>query len=123
MSVAFWTFEIASVCHFAYGMSMNSFGPCAFGQLLESACDSGRKHLSQVGRLRGISLLHLLQEQQPGVVLRLDLSLVTLGQIEGLDRIAESLDDSQIRGRGIDGHDAPPIGCYHTGRMVVIPKV
>ena len=52
---------------------------------------AGAQRLPEVAGLRRVGFLHLLQQQQPGLVLRLDLPLATLGRLERLDGVPEPL--------------------------------
>jgi len=60
-------------------------------QFLESSRDCRSERLPKVARLGGIGLLHLIEQELPGLVLCLDFSLLPRRQIESLGCIAKPL--------------------------------
>ena len=63
----------------------------SLSQFLEPPGDCWYKRLSEVARLCRIGLLHLVEQQSPGLVLRLDFPFLTLRQLERLGRVAQPL--------------------------------
>ena len=63
----------------------------SLGQILESLRDSRCKRLSEVACLGRVGLLHLVEQQSPSLILRLDFSFLALRQLERLGRVAQPL--------------------------------
>ena len=57
----------------------------------EASFDGRGRRPAEVVRLSSVGLLHLLEEQPPGLVVLLYFSLLSKGQVEGLHYIAEPL--------------------------------
>lgn len=61
------------------------------GQFLESSGDGRYERLSEIARLGRVGLLHLFEQQSPSLILRLDLPLLALRQLERLNRVVQPL--------------------------------
>src|ERR1700689_1245002 len=54
----------------------------SLSQLLEPTSDGRYEHLSEIAGLGSVGLLHLIEQQSPRLVFRLDFPLLTLRQLE-----------------------------------------
>ena len=63
----------------------------SLGQLLEPPGDGRYERLSEVARLGRVGLLHLVEQQSPSLILRLDFPFLTLRQLERLGRVVQPL--------------------------------
>ena len=63
----------------------------SLSQLLESAGDGRPKRLSEVACLGSVGLLHLIEQQFPRFIFRLDFPFLALSQLERLGRVAQPL--------------------------------
>jgi hypothetical protein len=63
----------------------------SLSQFLESPGDCRHKRLSEVACLGRVGLLHLIEQQSPGLIFRLGFSFLTLRQLKRLGRVAQPL--------------------------------
>ena len=63
----------------------------SLGQFLEPPSDRRHERLSEIACLGCVGLLHLIEQQSPRLVFRLDFPFLTLRQLERLGRVVQPL--------------------------------
>ena len=63
----------------------------SLSQLLEPTGDGRYERLSEIARLGRVGLLHLIEQQSPRLIFRLDLPFLALRQLERFSRVVQPL--------------------------------